>query len=110
MTMCDTKEGKEWRDGVPSTRVIRYVPAVHDGEFASVPELVTLTGDSHAAKGGATEVEVVAGGATGALVRYDNGDGPPGANGLVKALDLVAGPTAFPSFEQNWSHCSNSGP
>lgn len=92
-------------------RVIIYIPAVHDRDLASVTELVTITGDGHAAEGSTTEVKLgAAAGAARAFVGYDNGDGPPGANGLVKALDLVAGPTAFPSFEQNWTHCSNSGP
>ena len=89
-----------------------HIPAVDNGDLAAVTEMVAITGDGHASKGSAAEVEVGAAGravAAGALVRYDNGDGLSGAYGLVEAPDFVAGPTALPSFEQNWAHCPDPG-
>lgn len=56
------------------------IPSINDWEFASVPELCTLTVYSHAAKGCTTQVEVGAAiGAvpSGALVGYNDGHGPP---------------------------------
>ena len=88
-----------------------HIPAVDNRDHATVTKLVVFPGDGHTAEGCAAEVEVgVAGRASGALVRYDNGDGPSGAYGLVEAPDFVAGPTPLPSFKQNWAHCPDPGP
>ena len=86
-----------------------HVPAIDNGDLATVAELVVVTGNRHAAEGGTAEVKLdPAFGAAGTLVGNNNGNSPSRADGLVQTLNLVTGPTAFTSFEQNWTHCPNS--
>jgi len=90
--------------------ILAYCSSVNDLELAPVPERTTLTGYSHPAKCGATEVEVsvpIAAGPAGALVRHNYGDGASRANALVLALHLEAFPTPLPLLEQHWAHCSH---
>lgn len=63
-----------------------HIPAIDDGDLATVAELVVVAGNGHAAEGSTAEVEV--GAATGAiaagtLVGDDNGNSPSRANGFV---------------------------
>lgn len=87
------------------SRVFAVCPSEDDWDFSSIPELRVLAGNGHPSKSGPTEIEMrMTRSAAGTLIGDDDGDGSPRADGLVQALDLVAGSTSLPSFEQHWVH------
>lgn len=85
-----------------------YVPAINDGNEATVAEGAGLSGDSQAAKGGSTEIKVSAGfRAARTLVGDDDGDGSPGTDAPVQTPNLVTSSASFTAFEENRIHRTN---
>lgn len=79
------------------------LPSVDDVDEATVTKLRPLAGDGHTGEGGAAEVKMCSSAganAAGALVGDNDSNGSPGADLVVKALNLKAGPTPFPIHEQ----------
>lgn len=89
------------------------VPSVKDRELASVSEQTAFTGDSHASKGRAAEVEVgapIRAVTTRALICHNYCDGSSRTDALVETLDFVTRPAPPAILEQHWAHRPNPRP